>query len=266
MLEFIMGKSTLSEVCFLVLEILAVLGFLLFAVTGICTTVNIGNIAGCFIMAAVFILSLKRRFWAQLIINMQDTQSGKVLLAAMGTLAAACILIAVIISVCMLINMNRLPEKPANIIVLGCRVKDDGPSLMLGKRIDAAYEYMTENEDVICIASGGKGSDEPVSEAEAIKNALVEKGISSDRIILEDKSENTFQNIRNSLAIMDEMGFERRAVIITSEFHQLRAAIIAHKQGLECYSKSSSTFLPLLPSYWIREWFGVIHEIVIGRS
>ena len=188
------------------------------------------------------------------------------IITAIAALAVIGVITAIVISVLMIRAANNLPDEPTTVIVLGCRVKENGPSLMLQKRIDAAYDYMTENENVICIASGGQGSDEPMSEAQAIKNSLVEKGISPDRIIMEDKSENTFQNIRNSLEIFDSMGMSRKAVIITSEFHQLRAKMIASKQGLECYSKSSPTYPPLLPSYWVREWFGVLHELIIGRK
>ena len=152
------------------------------------------------------------------------------------------------------------------IIVLGAAVHGDTPSLSLVERMSAARDYMQAHPQTIAIVSGGQGSDEPMSEAQAIKNSLVEKGISPDRIIMEDKSENTFQNIRNSLEIFDSMGMSRKAVIITSEFHQLRAKMIASKQGLECYSKSSPTYPPLLPSYWVREWFGVLHELIIGRK
>ncbi|MGN1090312.1 MAG: YdcF family protein [Huintestinicola sp.] len=264
--NLLMSKSTLSGVCFLIIEILFLLMFLLFLISGICTTVNIGNIIGCIVSAAVFIFCVKRYFFCELIIRMKGTVWGRIVLTSAAVVVIFAVITAAVISVLMISAMNRLPEKPANIIVLGCRVKQEGPSLMLDKRIEAAYEYMSENPEVLCIASGGQGSDEPCTEAEAIRTGLMARGISADRIILEDKSENTFQNIRNSLEIMDKLGMERKAVIITSEFHQLRAKILSDKQGLESYSKSSSTFLPLLPSYWIREWVGVLHEIIIGRK
>ena len=83
---------------------------------------------------------------------------------------------------------------------------------------------------------------------------------------MDEKSVNTFQNIRNSIEIIDSLGLERKAVIITSDYHQLRASVIADKQGLENYSVSSETPLYYLPAFWIREWFGVLHEIIIGRK
>lgn len=259
-------KSTPLGVCFALLEILLAAGFVSFAAAAVFTKPNIGNITGMIACAALTALCIKRTAFRDFVQNLCGTSAGRTAATAVSVLIITGIIAAVIISVLMILAMNRLPEPPAPVIVLGCRVKESGPSLMLQKRIDAAYEYLSENESVICIASGGQGSDEPVSEAEAIRNELVKKGISPDRIILEDKSENTFQNIRNSIEILDSLGMKRRAVIVTSEFHQLRAKMIGSKQGLECYSKSSPTYPPLLPSYWIREWFGVLHELIIGRK
>ncbi len=266
MSEFIADKSTLSQVCFIIIEIIAVLGFLLFAVTGICTTFNAGNFSGCLICAVLFVAVLKRDMAAAIISAALKSSRGRIIVIAIFVIIIAAVLAAVIISVLMINAADRLPMQPETVIVLGCRVKESGPSLMLAKRIDAAYEYLSENESVMCIASGGKGADEPVSEAQCIKERLMSMGIDGDRIIMEDKSENTFQNIRNSLEIMDSLNLPRRAVIVTNEFHQLRASMIASKQGLEAYGKSAPTYLPLLPSYWIREWIAVTHEFIIGRK
>ena len=259
-------KGTFPGVCLLFLGVLSAAFFLLFLITGIRTKLHTGNAVGMVMSGFLTLVFLFPNKTGDIVCRLWGNSAGRVFLIIFAALAVISVITAVIISAAMIRAMDRRPEKPANVIILGCRVKENGPSLMLQKRIDAAYDYMTENENVICIASGGQGSDEPMSEAQAIKNSLVEKGISPDRIIMEDKSENTFQNIRNSLEIFDSMGMSRKAVIITSEFHQLRAKMIASKQGLECYSKSSPTYPPLLPSYWIREWFGVLHELIIGRK
>lgn len=252
--------------CFLVIEALLAGFFLLFIVSGICTTMHIGNWAGAFISLVLFIACVRRQQLAEAISTLWQTRGGKVLIIIFSAIVIACVITALFISVMMIKAADDPPEKPVPVIVLGCRVKENGPSLMLSKRIDAAYDYLSKNPSAVCIASGGKGADEPYSEAEAIKNALIAVGISEDRLILEDKSENTFQNIRNSKAILNSLGYSDEAVIVTSEFHQLRARLIAQKQGLSVSSISSATYLPLLPSYWIREWFGVAHEYLIGRK
>lgn len=255
-------KGTFPGVCLLFLGVLSTAFFLLFLITGIRTKLHTGNAVGMVMSGFLTLVFLFPNKTGDIVCRLWGNGAGRALLIIFASLAVVSVITAVIISAAMIRSMDRRPEKPANVIVLGCRVKENGPSLMLDKRIEAAYEYLSENSDVICIASGGRGDDEPISEAECIRQGLVRRGISPDRIISEDKSVNTYENIRNSLAILDSIGAQRRAVIVTSEFHQLRASMISEKQGLESYSVSSRTYPPLLPSYWIREWFAAAYEWV----
>lgn len=148
---------------------------------------------------------------------------------------------------------KSIPENtPA--IILGCKVNDKTPSEMLKNRIAAAYKYLSANENAVVIASGGKGDDENISEAEAIRNSLVEKGIAAERIILEDKSTSTAENMRFSKRIMDENSLGNEAVIITSEFHQLRSTLLAKRNGIEPYNISSKSKPFSLFMSIVREW------------
>lgn len=255
-------KGTFPRVCLLFLGVLSAAFFLLFLITGIRTKLHTGNAVGMVMSGFLTLVFLFPNKTADIACRLWGNGAGRVFLVMFAALAVVSVIAAVIISAAMIRAMDRRPEKPANVIILGCRVKENGPSLMLDKRIEAAYEYLSENPEVICIASGGRGDDEPMSEAECIRQGLIRRGISPDRIISEDKSVNTYENIRNSLEILDSIGAQRRAVIVTSEFHQLRASMISEKQGLESYSVSSRTYPPLLPSYWIREWFAVAYEWV----
>ena len=255
-------KGTFPRVCLLFLGIISAAFFLLFLITGIRTKVHTGNAVGMLISAFLTLVFFFPNRTADIVCRLWGSGGGRAFLIIFAVLAVVSVITAAIISAAMIRAADRRPEKPANVIILGCRVKESGPSLMLDKRIEAAYGYLSENPEVICIASGGKGDDEPMSEAECIRQGLIRRGISPDRIISEDKSTNTYENIRNSLALLDSIGAERRAVIVTSEFHQLRASMISKKQGLESYSVSSRTYLPLLPSYWIREWFAAAYEWV----
>ena len=165
----------------------------------------------------------------------------------------------------MTLAANRPPDGNTTVIVLGCKVRGEEPSLMLRQRIMTAYRYLDQNPSAMCIVSGGQGADELISEAESMKRVLVEQGISEDRIILEDRSTGTDENIRFSIEKMNEYGISGSVTIVTNEFHQLRAKLIADKYGLESYSVSARTSLWLLPTYWLREWFGVCYQIVFGR-
>ena len=91
---------------------------------------------------------------------------------------------------------NDKPEsKNTTLIILGCKVKDGQPSQMLKRRLDTAYDYLIENPDVKVIVSGGKGTDEIISEAQCMHDYLTKKGISENRIIIESASTSTRENI-----------------------------------------------------------------------
>ncbi len=176
------------------------------------------------------------------------------------------IIYAIILSVLMITKINDHPGKDSNraVIVLGCQVKKSGPSLMLRNRLDAAYGYLTENPDVICIVSGGKGDDEHISEAQAMYDYLVEKGIDGSRIIKEDKSTSTMENLLFSADILKDNGMPLEAVLVTDSFHQMRAGLMAKNIALDVKSISSSTPLYLLPVYWVREWLALSYLFVFG--
>lgn len=117
------------------------------------------------------------------------------------------------------------------IIVLGAQVREDGVSKVLKYRLDTAREYLDENPDTICIVSGGQGSNEPYPEAEVMADYLILHGIERNRILAEDQSRNTVENIRNSRKLMKE-GYDGVG-IVTNNFHVYRSVQIAKEQGLE---------------------------------
>lgn len=142
------------------------------------------------------------------------------------------------------------------VIVLGAGVRGTTPTRPLRLRIQKAYEYMTENPDTILIASGGKGRDEQISEAACIRNELVEMGIEKSRILIEDKSRDTEENIRNSFLIIPE---EAEVGIVTNGFHIYRSVGIAKEQGHEkVFGVPAPTLMPVGIHYVVREFFGVV--------
>ena len=147
------------------------------------------------------------------------------------------------------------------LIVLGCRVKGDVPSVALQKRVDSAYFYLLSNPDARAILSGGQGRDEFISEAECMRKMLTDRGISSDRLLLEDKSASTYQNIKLSMKYIKDAGVNEIAVA-TSEYHQKRARLICKKFGLTAYSVSSKTDPLILPVFVLREIFALVKEYI----
>lgn len=116
------------------------------------------------------------------------------------------------------------------IIVLGARVKGETPSLSLEYRIDAAANYLLEHSNCIAILSGGQGNGEDISEAEAMKRGLIEYGISSSRLILEDTSTNTKENIAFSKELIPS--HLKSGAVVTNDYHLYRTIKIAEKQDL----------------------------------
>ncbi len=150
------------------------------------------------------------------------------------------------------------------IIVLGAQMKPAGPSAVLKFRLDAAYEYLTANEGTICVVSGGQGSNEPCTEAEGMYQYLVEKGISPDRILLEDQSTDTSENIAYSARLIG--GTDVSVGIVTNNFHVFRGVRLAKHAGFEdACGISARSNIYFQPNNLVREFFGVMKDLVCGN-
>lgn len=134
-------------------------------------------------------------------------------------------------------------------------------SKLLADRLDKAIEvYQKAPVPPVLIPSGGKGSDETISEAEAMAGYLQEKGIPADSIIREDQSTTTFENLANSKAIIDAQGGGRHIALVTSNYHVYRALRYCHRIGLKCVGIGSHVAFYYWPSALIREFIAVHAE------
>ncbi len=150
-------------------------------------------------------------------------------------------------------------------IVLGCGLDGDAVTPQLAKRLDAAAEYAAENPDAVIIVSGGRGPGEDVTEALAMEKYLIERGISAERIIKEEKSTSTSENLTYSSAILGEhFGGEYKAVVITSEYHLYRASRFALRVGLDCTYLHADTPLYELPMRCFRELMAIVRTLWMG--
>ena len=150
------------------------------------------------------------------------------------------------------------------LIVLGAQVRPSGPSVALTSRLDTAYAYLIDNENTKVIVSGGQGPNEPMAEADAMAAYLVERGIDPTRIILEDQSLNTTQNLQNSLRLIDPA--KDRIAVVTNSYHVFRGMAIARKQGAEHVEGISAGATPwYLPNNMTRESFGILKDFVLGN-
>lgn len=136
--------------------------------------------------------------------------------------------------------------------------------MMLTRRLNAALEVLEDNPGAVCVASGGQGKGELISEAEAMRRYLTGRGISDERILIEDKSVSTYENMSFSAEILREQGITGNIVIVTNEFHQYRASVFAKREGLETGAHSAATKIANLPNYWVREWAALFHQLILG--
>lgn len=164
--------------------------------------------------------------------------------------------------------LSHFGAKPSSgadyVIVLGAQWKTSGPSYVLQKRLDAAVKYLYENPDTVVIVSGGQGSNEPISEAQGMKEYLMSKGIEETRILMEDTSTNTYENLINSSSLLDKQ--TNRVVLVTNNFHVFRASSIARHQGyVHLEGLAADSYPAMLPNNLLREFVGVIKDTLVGN-
>lgn len=150
------------------------------------------------------------------------------------------------------------------VIVLGAQWKQSGPSYVLQKRLDKAVEYLSENSDTLVIVSGGQGINEPITEASGMKSYLIQKGIEEERILAEERSTNTYENLVFSAEFLDKEN--DKVVLVTNNFHVFRALQIGKKQGYEHLEGLAADSYPaMVPNNLLREFFGVAKDFVVGN-
>ena len=181
------------------------------------------------------------------------------------SLLALGISIFVILEGFIISEMNTVPASDCEyMIVLGAQVKGTKVSKALKNRLDRAYEYAIDNLDTIIIVSGGKGKGQDVTEAYAMKQYLVEKGVADERIRMEDCSTDTSENMRYSMKYIEDK--DCSVVVVTNNFHIFRAVRLAKGQGLtNVCGVPSTTNSVLIVNYMVREAVGIVKDAVMGN-
>ena len=184
-----------------------------------------------------------------------------------GAYALVALGVAVLASLGTAIMRDARQDPPADLdylVVLGAQVKQDGPSVVLRYRLDAAYDYLVENPDTLCVVSGGQGPNEPFPEADGMADYLIARGIDEGRILREPASETTVQNIAFSRELMGDD--DASVGIVTNDFHVFRATRIARAQGLaSAVGVPGGSVAWYLPNNVLRECLGVIKDVLAGN-
>ncbi|MCR5145509.1 MAG: YdcF family protein [Lachnospiraceae bacterium] len=179
---------------------------------------------------------------------------------------AIVIAVVMIISVCMYVAANKKPASNSTVVVLGCRVYGTKASLMLEERLYAALKYLNENPSSKVIVSGGQGHDEGISEAECMYNWLIDKGLEPSRIILENKSTTTYENILYSFEIIENRKLNPQIALVSNEFHLYRGMKLAEicinsieqNKNITCGAIKAKTAWWLFPTFYVRELYAIM--------
>ena len=167
----------------------------------------------------------------------------------------------IIIEIFVISGAKTDSENADYLIVLGAGVDGTTPSLILHSRLVAALDYLENSPQTIAILSGGQGPGEDITEAEAMLRWLTSRGIDESRIIKEELSRDTIQNLQNSFSLINLRSSgdgSPEIAVLSNDFHIFRARFIAEREGVEIGTVSANTPRAHLEfTYTIREYFSV---------
>ena len=204
------------------------------------------------------------------LLSLWETRSrmaAKVVRSVLSLILTLVLVASMVTLVPILRGPTDLKSRSDYMILLGAGVKGSEPSEILQDRINQAAVYLQKNPDVICIASGGKGDDENISEAQCIYDRLTAMGIDGDRIWLEDRATSTIENFRFSIALIEEKTgtSPERVTVLSNEFHLFRASRMAKDCGLTAdYVAAPTSNWLIRVSYTIREIFALWKYLLVG--
>lgn len=165
---------------------------------------------------------------------------------------------------------------PAAIVILGSQIINGKVPPLLRSRLDKGLEmyreaaqlgplagtseHATEPAVPLLIPSGGQGANESQPEGAAMADYLVTAGAPPEHVIAEEQATTTAQNLQLSAAVAREHGRDGPLVIVTNNYHVLRAALLSRKLGLDAEVVGSPTARYFLPSAFLREYAAILKE------
>lgn len=179
------------------------------------------------------------------------------------------IVIAITEAVIIKASFGSPKESVDYVVVLGAKVRQSGPSVSLWDRIRGAKDYLDEHPGAIAIVSGGQGEDEPMTEAKAMYDALVDMGVDPSRVWMEDKATNTYENIQFSLELIAEKTGQHpeKLGVVSSEYHLFRASLFTKDAGVGFVGIPAHTSRPSqMINHFMREVAGVWYYWILGGT
>ncbi len=190
----------------------------------------------------------------------------KALLALIG---AGILSFAILLGLVLTGSYDHISGNPRVMIILGCQVRQDGPSILLRDRLDEALSYLEDHPDMTVVVSGGQGDDEPTTEAQAMADYLVENGIEEENILLEGESHNTIQNFKYSKALLAQENIDdsQGVLVVSNGFHLTRARMLAERAGFDNVSTLAApeSHMPSRLHMYIREPMALVKSFLLDR-
>lgn len=190
----------------------------------------------------------------------------KALLALIG---AGVLSFAILLGLVLSGSYDHISGDPQVMIILGCQVRQNGPSVLLQDRLDEALGYLKDHPDMTVVVSGGQGDDEPTTEAQAMAEYLMEHGVEEENILLEDESHNTTQNFQYSKALLaqEDIDDSDGVLVVSNGFHLTRARMLAERAGFDNVSTLAApeSHLPSRLYMYIREPLALVKSFVFDR-
>ena len=173
-----------------------------------------------------------------------------------------------------IVAMSSGTEKDLDyLIVLGAQVKKTVPSKALRLRLEKACEYLQEHPDTVAVLSGGQGSGEEITEAACMYQYLTEHGIAKERLLLENQSTTTRENLLYSAQMIADSRNEQnidqvwncKIGLVSNNFHIYRAVKLAEKAGYKnVYGIAAPSDWKLQIHYMVREYFAILKAKIRG--
>ena len=176
-----------------------------------------------------------------------------------------CMLIGVIAAFLIVTGYEADPDKDF-LIILGCGLRKDGsPCPLLRGRIDRALAFYEKQErltgkDAVFVTSGGQGKDEVISESASMKRYLMEKGIPEEKIIEEDRSTSTFENMKFSKEKIWPVNPSGKIAFFTTNYHVFRSGLYARRVKMRAVGMGAKTKWYFWPNASVREFVGLLTE------
>ena len=202
--------------------------------------------------------------------NLGKNTLGTMLYKIISFIVVYILLVLAVYSLSAVLNLFHLKKKrnADYIIVLGAGIIGSRVTPLLAARIEKGIELLCYNPNAVLIMSGGQGSGEDIPESKAMADYAIDKGVSAEKVILEQKSVSTEENLRFSRKLINKQN--PQIIVVTTAYHMFRALILAKRQGIRCVGFGSKTKWYFTLNAFIREFVGYLsltwkkHILVIG--